>query len=326
MKNVLSGGVLGLFLASAALSLAGCSIQVGEILNVRAERHQELSAPMAPGSRLVAQTGFGSIAITGADVEGCRVQAWIHATAPTQTEADQIADQVRVLLTEEGNGLRLYVEKPPLPANRSVGVSFTIVVPRQTNLDCTTSFGPIRADDLQGTVIARTSFSDIHCEKVTGNLNLNTGHGTIECRQVSFDNLYAKTSFGNITVDCPAPSRDQTPGRADLETSYGSITAANLMVRDLEAKSSFGNVSAACTPEAPADLTATIASSYGTVSLSAPEAFAGEVNLSSSHGSVETDRPVTVQGDLGKDRLAGRIGDGDGKIHLRTSFGSIKLR
>jgi len=50
------------------------------------------------------------------------------------------------------------------------------------------------------------------------------------------------------------------------------------------------------------------------------------VEMSTSHGSLHTDLPITVKGESGKHKLTGQIGDGFGRLQLRTKFGSIKLR
>jgi len=44
------------------------------------------------------------------------------------------------------------------------------------------------------------------------------------------------------------------------------------------------------------------------------------------NGSIKTDLPITITGEVSKKKLSGTIGEGKGKLHLRTSSGSIKIR
>ena len=67
-------------------------------------------------------------------------------------------------------------------------------------------------------------------------------------------------------------------------------------------------------------------SSYGNVVLAASPAFAGQVRLSTSYGSVRTARPVTMSGEIDKKNISGTIGQGTGSIHLKSGNGSIELK
>ncbi len=262
--------------------LPGClCINIGGWGRAKFERTDELSAPLSAGSTLVAETSFGSITVTGTDVTGCRVIAEICVQAPTQEEAAEIAERVKVKLVPAGKTLTVKVEKPKLKNNRSVGVSFNITVPKQTNIDCDTSFGSIGVDNINGSVKAETSFAAINC--------------------------------------------DNTQGPIHLKTSYGGITCRNITSTDITAPSSFGGINIDCSPSTPPEINADIVTSYGNIDFTTPPAFAGKADLQTSFGSIETNLPITVKGDLKKQRIKGTIGDGNGKLRLKTSFGSIKI-
>jgi len=63
-----------------------------------------------------------------------------------------------------------------------------------------------------------------------------------------------------------------------------------------------------------------------TEQLSASMAVLERIKIDTSFGSVKTELPITVKGDFGKTRFYGSIGQGKGKIDLKTSFGSIKIK
>jgi len=58
----------------------------------------------------------------------------------------------------------------------------------------------------------------------------------------------------------------------------------------------------------------------------APPEFTGQVELATSHGSIKTDLPITVKGKISNKRIRGTIGEGNGMLRLKTSFGSIKIK
>jgi hypothetical protein len=305
----------GLFLSGCGISFSG--------FRAKAQRDDAMSAPLGSGGSLTADTSFGNIKIRGGDVQTCEVQAHIKVQAGTQEKADALLEEIIVVLESHSDGLALRVDKPHLGHNESVGVSYDIVVPYHTSLDCTTSFGTVRVEQIEGDVKAKTSFGSIHCDHVTGVLDLKTSHGKIDMTDVLAREITADTSFGSIHLACR--DADLPPTRITLKTSHGTVNATNLQTPVLEAKSSFGSVSVAYAPDGPADLDVKLSSSHGSLSLTPPPAFEGRVELSTSHGSIHVDKPVTVQGRISKDKITGTLGNGPGHIRMNTSFASVKL-
>jgi DUF4097 and DUF4098 domain-containing protein YvlB len=62
------------------------------------------------------------------------------------------------------------------------------------------------------------------------------------------------------------------------------------------------------------------------VDVDIPPNFAGDIAVETNFGSVKTELPITVKGDVSKTRLNGTIGQGKGRMDLKTSFGSIKIK
>jgi hypothetical protein len=145
-----------------------------------------------------------------------------------------------------------------------------------------------------------------------------TSYGSIKVRDIE-GNIKARTSFSSIKTE-------NTQGAVDLKTSYGSVICRNITSTDIKARSSFGGIDIACSPATPPEINADVATSYGGVEFEAPPGFSGAVDLETSFGSINTKLPVTVKGRISKDRIKGTVGEGDGKLRLKTSFGSIRMR
>jgi len=281
MKKNLSPKALVTFLLCLLIVITGCSIGTGCSQQSKYEKTEQLSAPMADLEAVDVETGFGSIKIVGGDVTDCKIKAEIFAQAPTDEEAKQLAEKVKIKLEPVDKTLNIIVDKPKIRNNRCIGVSFDIIVPRRTNIDCSTSFGSIKLKDIRGNVNVRTSFASIECENIEGSV--------------------------------------------DLETSYGKIKCRNITSTDINARSSFGNINIACSPETSPEIDADIATSYGNIEFATPPGFSGRVDLETSFGSIRTDLPITVKGRISKDRIKGSVGQGNGKLRLKTSFGSIRI-
>jgi len=257
------------FVCIMAVLLGGC-IVIGECCKAKYEKKEVVSSPLESGSTVEVETSFGSINVAGADVNDCNVTADICVSASSEEKAKEIAEQVKIRLVRSGKTLSIKTDKPLLKSNCCIGVSFNIIVPRQTGIDCKTSYGSVKLADIEGNVEAKTSYASIDCKNINGEI--------------------------------------------ELKTSYGSIDCTDVKPTTLEAKSSFGGISIHCSPSTPPDLAADVKTSYGNIDFAVPPNFAGKIDASTSFGSVGISPPSTV-----KDT-------GNGKIHLKTSFGSIKVK
>jgi len=393
-KKYCTGPALGFYLC-LLLIFSGCDIQIGDWGKAKYERTVQQQAPLAPGSTVIAQTSSGSITITGAEVTDCSVVAQIRVQAPTEEEAQEIAEKVEIKLESVGQTLTVKAEKPPRKHRRSISISYDITVPKQTNIECASSYGAIKlnnidgdvkgktssgsisAEDIQGSAQLETSYGSVTCRNITGDniqlksssgsiraetivgsVNLNTSYGSVTCDDISGGDVKLRTSSGNIKLskasggDCDAYTSygsinvgelksgllklhsgsgsinvtEASADTADISTSYGRINCRELTTTDLTAKSGSGNIDIIYSESTPAEIIANVTTSYGSIDFTTPPEFAGQVDLATSYGSIRTDLPITITGEISKKKLTGTIGQGNGKLYLKTSSGSVKIR
>ena len=225
------------------LIISGCDIQIGDWGKAKYERTVQQQAPLAPGSTVVAKTSFGSVTITGADVTNCSVVAQIRVQAPTEEEAQEIAEQVKITLEPVGQTLTVKAEKPPKKRRRSISISYDITVPKQTNVECGSSYGAIKLSNIDGNVKGKTSSGSISAENIQGSAQLDTSYGPVTCKNISGDNIKVKSSSGAINAE-------NIRGSAELDTSYGSITCRDISGGDVKLRTSSGKIKlskASCT-------------------------------------------------------------------------------
>ena len=324
--------VIAIIAVLMALCVSGCVVVDGDVQRVftmgrkEAQRTEVLSHPLPDRRTLKIESSFGSIEVTGSATTECRVEASVHARAKSMDQAQRILSQVKLQLDETATGLHLYWEKPAVGKGESVGVSFVVLVPRHTDLDCLTSFGKIKINNIANDVKAHTGFASIRCTRIEGALDLETKHGDIRCREILSTDVTLRSSFGNLELKCLDLRPYQRPGYASLRTEHGTIVAENLAARQIEAHSSFDNIDIHCAPIEIESVKADLETSYGSIDFDTPKRFAGKIHMTTSYGSVKTLFPVTVEGKASTTRLVGRIGEGRGDLRLHTSFGSIMLR
>jgi hypothetical protein len=308
---ILLAGALGYFL----LGQPGC--EIGSSCRAKFERTDTLQADLPADSEVSAATAFGSITVEGRQAGGFELEAKITVQAPTDEKAREIADKVKIKLTQDGAKLAVTVDKPSLPNNCCVAADFHIKLPQRTHVNAHTSYGSIKITDIIGPVRGETSFAGVTCENIQGPIDVDTSYGSINLDRITGE-VKAKTSFGSIKVE-------NIEGAIRVESSYGGIKGQKLTTTSLKAQTSFAGIDIDGSAAGP-DLNAAIETSYGSIDFIAPPPFAGEVEMETSYGSIHTDRQITVSGNLGDNHIKGAIGSGQGKLRLETSFGSVKLK
>ncbi len=269
----------------ALLTVAGCDIQIGDWHQAKYERTVQRQTPLAAGSTLVAETRFGSVSVAGADVADCNVVAKIIARAPTEEEAKQIAEQVKIELERAGGTLKVVAEKPHVKQKRSVSISYNITVPRQTNVQCGSSYGALALTDLNGTIKGKTSSGSIKTHNIQGPVRLETAYGSVSCRHISGDNIRLKSSSGSITAE-------DIQGPAHLETAYGSVTCTDFSGGDVTLKTSSGKITLSRASFGDCDAH----TSYG--SITTDDVTGNLIKLHSSSGSIDVVRASVKTADI----------------------------
>jgi hypothetical protein len=305
--------ILMLFCCTSCIYVEGCDTMA------RCERQVPLSAPLELGSSFSADTGDGSITLEGTETSECTLEATIVAHARTQEQAEELAGQIDVRLEPAGKGLRVVIDRPSVIHNAWFSVSLRGSLPARTDLTLSTSDGAIDIANVTGRVEAKTSDGSIEVRDIDGDTTLRTSDGSITGAGLKAQILECHTSDGRIQFS------DVAAGSLMADSSDGSITIELLRADSTDVHAIDGAIRIEFTPDAPKALNVSATASDGSITLVTPPGVSAAIDASTSDGSIHTDLPITVRGKVGKS-LQGAIGDGEGRIHLRTSDGSITIR
>ncbi len=283
-----------------AVLCGGCHFsQEWHFSQERYERTEYLEAPLEAQRRFAAETYNGAIAVKGVDEERCRVTARIIGYAPKIEEAQRLAEQVRVRLEARDGGLATLVEKPNIPLQCGVCVEFDVAAPRRTGLDLVTHNGAVRVSDIAGDVRVKTHNGEVRLERVVGRVDLETHNG-----QVVVEGL---------------------TGLAALETYNGRIVCRGL-VGPLNAVTHNGDVEVVYSEAAGAGPESRVVTHNGSIDFTGPPGLSARVRIQTHRGTVRTAVPITMEGEIAKNRVIGTAGAGEGMVRLETHNGSITLR
>ncbi len=112
--------------------------------------------------------------------------------------------------------------------------------------------------------------------------------------------------------------------RVKASTNVGAVACTGVR-GDIDLHTNVGDLRADYVPEAPAALSATLATDVGAIEFTGPKEVSAHVTATTNVGDINTDRPITVTGSV-KRSLRGTLGKGEGQIDLHTNVGSIRIR
>jgi hypothetical protein len=148
-------------------------------------------------------------------------------------------------------------------------------------------------------------------------LDLNTHNGAVGISDI-LANAKAVTHNGAITLE-------SATGNSFLETHNGRIDCREI-AGDLNAKTHNGGVKVVYSQAASGVVRAEAITYNGGISFTAPAGLSAMTEISTHNGSIRTDMPITIAGEIGKRHIKGTIGNGEGKLYLKTHNGSIQLK
>lgn len=310
MKSLTSLLALGTMLAAPAL-LSGKII-----------RTVEKTFAVQSGGNLRAATQGGDILIQTADINEVRIIATETIRASSEQEADKLLEKLALTFDQKGNDVTVEAKYDKGGAILHFGswppvqVSFTITVPRNFNLNVSTSGGDIAVASLTGNVRARTSGGEMKFERIEGEIDGHTSGGDIFLREGT---ARAKlgTSGGDITVE-------RAGGPTEVSTSGGDIRIESV-AQLISATTSGGNVQAAITE--PFSQDAVLSTSGGDVHVQVAKTAGFQLDARTTGGKVDAAGLTLAidKGGLGKTRLEGAVNGGGHKLTLRSSGGDIVI-
>jgi DUF4097 and DUF4098 domain-containing protein YvlB len=150
-------------------------------------------------------------------------------------------------------------------------------------------------------VTAKSGDGSIDIERIAGRVQLRSGDGSIRGRMLGGD-VEANTGDGSIKLD-------------------GKLTGLQVHTGD-------GSVTIHADPGSAPGGDWSIVTGDGSVTLEVPDGFGAELDAHTGDGGIRM-RDVTlsnVAGNIGKNSLRGRLGDGGHAVRVRTGDGSITVK
>lgn len=219
--------------------------------------------------------------------------------------------------------------------------TLSVAIAEWTTLDVETDVGAIRivgADVEDCSIIAtirgkETTMEEakklaeqvtIKADTVGNKLMIRAESSIKKCISVEYEitapkkiNAWCKTDVGAINVS-------RLAGEITAKTDVGAIKVEGA-VGKLELETDVGSVTVKFAEDAPAVCYADIETDVGKINFTSPPNMSARLEAKTDVGDINTNMPVTVTGKVGK-HIHGTVGNGEGKVYLKTNVGAIHIK
>lgn len=293
---------------------------------------------------------YGDVRIHGENGRDVRISATIRVQAHSQSEADRYADQVRIDVAQDSQGVRIQTIYPSDESKffvlriggPSYSVDYDIAIPRDAKLWMKNGFGNVEVAGVQGwadlenshgqlkfenggAAKLTNSFGEVQATGADGNLAVVDNNGAVTASSVK-GTLDVKDRFGSIMVNNVTGALTVSGGNGPVEVtdagsskignSFGAVSARNIH-GDLVVNNNNGSIDVD-TVSGGAQLN----SSFGTITFAN---VSGYVKCTSSNGRVSgarTGNETYVKTTFGEVNLE----QVDGPIEVEDSNGGINVK
>lgn len=312
---------VGLVLALAA----GCGIGPAE--NGVFDRTLSVTGPV----RLDLSNPSGDIQITGGAGNQVKIHAEVHARGWAFHDARKTLDDVISNPPIEQRGDTVRIGKD-FNGFRNVSIDYVIQVPDSTEIDASTASGSFTVRKLHGPVKLNSASGAIRVEHVERSVQIHSASGSVVVADLGEDlrvssasgSISAANVKGDVRVHSLSGSTDVSApgGRVEADTASGSIEVRGAG-NDVKSHSASGRITVQGNPSGTSYWSLKTAS--GSINISVPSSSAFHLSAEAISGQIRTAIPIVIE-EQGKHSLRARVGDGGGRVEIRTASGEINVR
>ncbi len=300
------------FMIKSGLLMALCVMFAA--VSSGADRRFEKKFSVSPGGTFRLNTDVGSVTVKGSSSNEVSVVAEIVGRERDVNEFEITADQTGSGVDVKGRARGGHGFWSFNWGNNDLDVHFTVSVPREYNLDMSTSGGNMSISDLKGSVKGSTSGGNIDIGTIEGSVHMRTSGGNVHAEGIT-GGLEMETSGGEVRVGT-------VTGDVNVSTSGGNIRLSDVDGK-VRAETSGGDVSVRLKS---ANKGIYVETSGGNIELAMAKNSGADIDASTSGGDVTCDLPITMTGKISDNRIKGSVNGGGASVHARTSGGDIRIR
>ena len=267
------------------------------------------------------RTGSGHISVRRGDSSAVVVHAIVKARDSYGRSAEERLQDIIKNPPIEQNGNSIVIGRfHDEERGNNVSISYEITTPAQTRLNSHTGSGGQDIDGVQGPVEAKAGSGSIHVNNVGGDVNAHTGSGGVDANNIQ-GGLRASAGSGTIRAsNVGTASSNAMANTIDVGTGSGGIRLENVRGA-LRASAGSGHISAGGQMAGEWNLR----TGSGGVDVRLPSDAAFDLEAHTGSGSLNINPPVTIQGQISRREIHGKVRGGGSLLYVHTGSGGIKV-
>jgi Putative adhesin len=213
-----------------------------------------------------------------------------------------------------------------------LSIDYTIVVPPDTEVRGMTGSGSLSVAGARGPVNLTSGKGDLAAVNIQQDVQATSGKGDLSFASVQ-GNIQATTGKGDIVVAAGQGEMRLRTGKGDIslaapaaavtaETGRGSISVAGARY-DLRLQTSSGDLAVEGNPLSRSYWD--FQTSRGSVDIHVPASASFRLHAHSGSGSVAATIPMVIEEKTSKHDLRARAGEGQARVDVETSSGTITV-
>jgi len=216
-------------------------------------------------------------------------------------------------IEQNGNNIRIGYNIPE-DARRHVSISYEVTVPADTSLQAHSGSGDIGVEGLRKSVVVTTGSGDVSLRDLGPQSNARTGSGSIKGQDIALP-FTARTGSGGVQADLTGS------GNADVESGSGEVRLRGLK-GGLRARTGSGDI----TVDGNVQDGWNLHTGSGSVRMSVGSSQGFNLYARTGSGSIHSDLPITMQGNLNRHELKGTVRGGGPEVEVSTGSGDVELK
>jgi hypothetical protein len=269
----------------------GCRVLGGRFYGPSFSFESEESQAVPAAAAVEVENAFGSVRVVSGPAGQATARIRKVVFRPTEGEAREFAQRIRLVLTSDGGRLRVATNREALEnerrGQRQIGFEthLELTVPADTRLTVRNDHGAIDVTDVAEADL-RGSFDPVSAQRIGGALKVDVQHGGADVRQAQGP-LTLTSRHGSISIE-------DVKGAVEVQAEHGSVSLVRVgparattthgdiradgVAGDLEARADHGGVEARQVAGK-----AVIDASYEGIEVKQVD---GEARLTARHGGV----------------------------------------
>jgi DUF4097 and DUF4098 domain-containing protein YvlB len=309
------------------LLASACALPALASTEAAFDRNLTVSGPI----RVEISGSSGDVHVTSAAAGTVHIHGKVHSSWSLFAGDDKNVKDLAANPPIEQRGDTIRIGKDGSRMN-NVSVSYEIEVPHDTEVIVSLASGAVSVNGVRGPLKATSLSGAVNVEKIGRDTTVSTASGAVSVSDIG-GYLRASTLSGSVTIsnvkeDVHVESASggiqvrDPHARIEAQSRSGSVQIYGVTA-DAKAQSVSGNVSLSGDPGKSGYWK--LESTSGSVNVGVLPASAFFFSAESTSGAIHTDIPIVIE-EQGKHSLRAHVGNGGGRVEVRSMSGSINVR